>query len=273
MTISLEEAYISRNGNRGESTSYDLVYYTFGETNEITAEEYVLANIPATYRGYNYRTIAQEQITDSVYKWTVNYGSVGQQVTVGLPTLAFNIGGGTSHITNSIGYTTYNDGSVITSPIDCKGAIGIELSDDKSKARVRGVDIYAPVLEYSYAQQFENADITDSYIDGLFATIGMNNDTFYGRPAGSVLFKGAHGTKKGSDKWELTFDFAYSPNGINIPVGGITVAFKRGWDYLDVMYVAQGRSADGIRLLVPGQATVHQVYPLTDFSALGIGTY
>ena len=273
MAISMSEAFISRNGSRGEITSYDLVYYTFGESNAVTAETYALANTPATYSGYNKRTIAGEQIVTDCYKWTVNYGSGSQQVTVGLPTLAFNVGGGTVHITNSIANSRYRDSSLIPNDINFGGAIGVELNDDGTKARISGVDVFAPVLEYPYGMEFLNADVTTTYIDGVFATIGMNNATFYGRPAGSVLFKGCHGTKKGADKWELTFDFAYSPNGTSIPVGGITVASKRGWDYLDVLYKPNGRDAStNIRIMSPAMATVHQVYPLTDFSALGIGT-
>lgn len=272
MTISMEEAYLSRDGQRGESTAYDLTYYTFGEADEVLAEEYVLANKPDTYKGYAFRTLSQKQVSDTVYMWTLNYGSAGQQITVGIPTLSFNVGGGSTHITNSIANTRYRDTSLLADDMDFKGAIGVEINESGS-ARVRGVEIFAPVLEYSYAIQFENADITDSYIDAVFNTVGMNDAEFYGRPAGSVLFKGCRGTRKGSEKWELTFDFAYSPNGIDVPVGGITVSSKRGWDYLDVLYVSNGDRVNGLRLMLPGQATVHQVYPLTNFANLGIGTF
>ena len=268
----MEEAYLSRDGQRGESTSFDVIYYTFGESDELVAADYVIANKPATYNGYNFRTLSHTQVSDTVYVWTLNYGSAAQQITVGLPTLSFHIGGGSSHITNSLNNTRYRDASLLPDDMDFRGAIGVEISES-GNARVRGIEVHAPVLEYSYAIQFENSDITDSYIDAVFNTVGMNDADFYGRPAGSVLFKGCHGTRKGSDKWELTFDFAYSPNGIDIPVGGITVSTKRGWDYLDVLYVANGNRVNGLRVMLPGQATVHQVYPLTNFANLGIGTF
>ena len=274
MTISMSEAYLSRNGQKGEQTSYDLIYYTFGEPNEITAETYVLQNKPATYNGYNFRTYSREQVVVDVYKWTLNYGSPGQQTTTGTATLNFNIGGGTQHITNSIANSRYRDTSLVTNDMDFGGTIGVELNDDGTKARVRGVEVYVPVLEYSYAEQFLNSDVTDSFIGNIYSVCGgMNNAPFYGRPAGSVLFKGCHGSKKGSEKWEITFDFAYSPNATNLSVGGITVTSKRGWDYLDVLYVAKPTRVNGMRVMLPGQATVHQVYPLVDFSLLGIGTH
>ena len=220
MTISMSEAYLSRDGQRGEQPSYDLIFYTFDEPDEFAAEAYVLANIPPTYKGYNYRTLTQKQINDKTYCWTANYGSAGQQITVGLPTLSFNIGGGTQHITNSIANTRYRDASLLANDMDFGGTIGVEI-DASGKCRVRGVEVYEPVLEYSYAIQFENSDITEAYIDQLYDCVGINDAPFYRRPAGSVLFKGCHGTKKGSDKWELTFDFAYSPNAVNLIVGKV----------------------------------------------------
>jgi hypothetical protein len=273
MTIAISEAYISRGGTRGEATSYDLVYYSMNETDETLAQAAVLAAIPASYDGFPFRTLAREQLLDHLWKWTANYGSPGNQVTTERPTLSFNVGGGTSHITNSIRNQRYRDPTLVPQDIDYKGAIGVELNDDGSKARVRGVEVFTPLLEYSYSQQFENADVTEAYIDGLFSIAGtVNSIPFYGRPAASVLFKQARGSKKGSDKWEISFDFCYSPNMSSFNVGSINVQQKDGWDYLDVLYVSAGRTAKGIRIMQPGMATVHKVYPDGDFTLLGIGT-
>lgn len=270
MAISMSEAYLSRDGTRGEQTSYDLVYYTFDETNEVTAEAYLLANIPQTYRGYNYRTVAQKQITESVYMWTVNYGSVGQQIQPGVATLAFRAGGGTVHVTNSISNRRYRDSNLVPKDVDYQGAIGVELNDDGSKARVRGVDVYAPVLEYSYAEEFLNNVVTTAFIDNIYSLCGkVNSGPFFGRPAKSVLFMGAQGSKKGNEKWEIRYDFAYSPNVASLRVGGINVGAKDGWEYLDVLYVPNGRT-NNLRVLAPGMATVHQVYESGDFSLLGL---
>ncbi len=270
MTISMSEAYLSRDGSRGEQSSYDLIYYTFDEADEIVAEAYVIANIPKTYKTYNYRTIAQKQITATVYQWTVNYGAAGQQVQPGVATLSFKAGGGTVHTTNSINNRRYRDQALVPKDMDFQGAIGVELNDDGSKARVRGVEVYAPVLEYSYGEEFLNHIVTTQFIDNIYSLCGkVNSAPFFGRPPLSVLFMGAQGAKKGSEKWEIRYDFAYSENVSSLRVGSITTGPKAGWEYLDVLYVPNGRT-NNLRLLVPGQATIHQVYYPGDFNLLGL---
>ena len=273
MTIQISEATISRAGSRGESTSYDLIYYSMYEFDETVAQAAVLAAIPTDYSGFPFRTLAREQILPDLWKWTANYGSPGNQVTTERPVLSFSIGGGSSHVTNSISNQRYRDPSLVPQDINFKGAIGVELNDDGTKARVRGVEVFTPSLDYSYAQQFENADVTQAFIDGVNSVCGtVNSANFYGREAGSVLFRGARGGKKGSEKWEISYDFSYSPNLSAFSVGSITVSAKDGWDYLDVLYVKSGRTAKGIPILQPGMATVHKVYPDGDFTLLGIGS-
>lgn len=274
MTIAISEAYISRGGTSGESVSYDLVYYSMYETDEAVAESAVRAVLPSAYLGFAMRSINREQLLDHLWKWTANYSN---QDTTDKPTLSFNVGGGTSHITNSISNTRYREPRLVSADVDYGGAIGVELNDDGSKARVRGVEVFTPLLEYSYSQQFKSEYITDAYVDGVFSVAGtVNSQPFYGRPAGSVLFKQARGSKKGSENWEISFDFCYSPNQSAFNVGSVSVQYKGGWDYLDVLYVPAGRSrtsaGSGVRIMQPGMVTVHKVYYDGDFTRLGIGT-
>lgn len=283
MAISLEEAYVSREGQRGQTgSSFDVAYYTFGEPDEVVAEAYVLANGPKTYRDLPLMDISHEQVTSSCYKWKMTFGVNLTGSQPGSPAvLQFQVGGGTIHITNSLSKTDYgNTTSDFTGqgfPMDFKGAIGVELNSDKTKARVRGVDVYAPILEYSYVKQFDAEEITDTYIGQIYdlAQTPVNDDEFYGRPAGSVLFRGCRGSSKGEDIWELTFDFSYSPNTTDLQVGDITGIEKLGWQYLDVIYAPPNisRTVSGTQILRPAQVTVHTVYDSGDFSTLGIGTF
>jgi len=63
----------------------------------------------------------------------------------------------------------------------------------------------------------------------LFILTGrVNQAAFKGFAAGEVLFLGASGSKRGDGDWEITFNYAASPNVTNLPVGSITVASKKG---------------------------------------------
>jgi hypothetical protein len=275
MSITMEETFKSRDGQAGyQGNSFDATYYTFGETDEAVALDYVKNNIPVAYQGFPLRTIDREQVTDSVYKFKANYGANVNNMTEETPILEFNVGGGTVHITNSFSKTDYVNASVLPGGvIDNKGAIGVEYDGSMNPRRVRGVEVYAASADYSYGKIFDVSDVTDAYIAGIYdlSQNPVNNATFFGRPAGSVLFRGARGTWKGSDKWEIRFDFSFSPNVTGLSVGGITGVNKTGWQYLDVIYKEGARTTDGMPVMVPAQATVHTVYNSGDFSVLGIG--
>lgn len=278
MTAAVSEGYLSRDGVAGQSDSRELIYYSFNEADESAAAAAVAAVAPATYDGMPGVNVARKQITETVYQWTLTYGVDQKQTQPSNPsasefntTLSFNIVGGTVHLTNSEtgDYTTYvisgND------EIDFKGAIGV---DPRGKT-IRGVDAFAPVLDYSYATQFANAVVTNDYIDDVFELTGKTNIAeFYGRPAGSVLFKGARGSRKGRNNWELSFEFAYSKNRTGIVIGEIDPFDKLGWEYMDVFYSASDSITVGgvsIPLLRPLQVTIHEIYHPGDFDLLLIG--
>jgi len=86
---------------------------------------------------------------------------------------------------------------------------------------------------------------------------------------GEVLFLGASGSPRGDDSWEITLRFAASPNATDIPVGGITVPGKKGWEYLWVQYKdAKDTNAKCI-VKKPKRVIVDRVYDAGDFSLLG----
>ena len=63
-----------------------------------------------------------------------------------------------------------------------------------------------------------------------------------------------------------------SPNRTNIVIGEITVASKKGWEYLWVRYADAEDAAAKAIVKVPVAAYVEKVYEEGDFAALGIGT-
>lgn len=271
----MKEAYDSRNGGMGQSNAFDLVYFVMYDDltflDELVATDYALANKPLSYKGLDYLSYKIKQVVLGMYEFTLNYGTNQYQTTTGTSSLQFTVGGGSIRVTNSLSHTNYRHATLVDAAMDFKGAVGVELSGNSGQVRVNGVDVFAPILEYSYQSLFENDVVTDSYVETIFNLCGrINNAPFNNRAAGTVLFKGAHGSRKGDDKWEISFDFAYSPNASNLAIGDITVTTKKGWDYLDVIYVPNGKDSKGFQNLVPGMATVHKVYPDGNFNLLGI---
>jgi len=148
-----------------------------------------------------------------------------------------------------------------------KGAIGV------THDNVEGVDIAIPVYNFSETHYIDDALVTPAYRGTLFSLTGKtNNAAFKGCAAGECLFLGASGSKRGEEDWEITFRFAASPNRTNITVGDITVASKKGWEYLWVRYADAEDATAKALVKLPVAAYVEKVYEEGDFSQLGIGT-
>lgn len=154
-----------------------------------------------------------------------------------------------------------------TEPEDFKGAINVQ------DGRVEGVDIIVPESTFSETHWIDDSTMTAAYQRTIQNIVGTVNDaSFKGRAAGEVLFLGASGTKRGSDDWEVTFKFAYSPNVTNLSVGDLTVSSKAGWNYLWVYYEQVKETETGGGVTQPKWAYVERVYNTSSFGSLGIGT-
>ena len=94
---------------------------------------------------------------------------------------------------------------------------------------------------------------------------------------GECLFLGASGSRRQQGQnpndgdWEITFKFAASPNAVNLQIGTITVASKKGWEYLWVRYEDAEDDAASMLVKKPVAAYVEKVYEDADFAVLGLG--
>jgi hypothetical protein len=120
--------------------------------------------------------------------------------------------------------------------------------------------------------------MTSEYVGYLFTLTGKTNNasvsiTVNGLTlsfaTGELLFLGASGSARGDDSWEVTFRFAASPNATDIPVGGITVPAKGGWEYLWVQYKDAKDAGANCVLKKPKRVVVDRVYDSGDLSLLG----
>jgi hypothetical protein len=154
---------------------------------------------------------------------------------------AFDTGGGTQHITQSLANVARYAPPGQTAP-NFKGAIGVTADS------VEGVDITVPVYQFSETHYIDDAYVTPAYKGTLFAS----------------------GQKRGGGDWEINYRFAASPNVTGLAVGDIAGISKKGFEYLWVRYADAEDSAARTLVKRPIAAYVEQVYPYGDLNALGI---
>jgi hypothetical protein len=226
----------------------------------------LVAQAPAAWNGLVRKTCRVEPVGDgsSYCTGTVTYGGAtgSRQAGGDSKSLSFDTTGGTQHITQAKEHisTTYYEGDT---PPDFQGAIGV--TDDS----VEGCDITVPVFSFSVTKYMSKAAMTAEYVGYLFTLTGKTNSaqvsiTVNGLTlsfaVGELLFLGASGSARGDDSWEVTFRFAASPNATDIPVGGITVPAKGGWEYLWVQYKDAKDAGANCVLKKPKRVIVDRVY-------------
>jgi len=271
-SLVFEELVESRKVSSGENPKIELVYRLAGTSDEALALSTADASVPATY-GSAPTLVKQVVSVEPVWVDTVNdegewrvtatYGEL-EPTEVGGSSYNFDTGGGTTHITHSKSTEhSYKAGG--GTPPDHKNAIGW------TPDGIEGTDIVTPVFNFSETHIIDDADVDAAYKLALFAATGKtNNATFKGFATGEVLFLGASGSKRGNDSWEITFNFAASPNETGLEIGDITGIAKDGWEYVWVRF--EKDTDQNSRIERPEAAYVEKVYDSADFSTLGIGT-
>ena len=257
---------ISAGGGNNTAT---LRYIIQGTDDEAVALDALKTTAPTTFDGLLRRSWKVEPVGDGSEWWegSVEYGGASTQKDVGCSSYAFEIGGGTQHITQAKAHVASYALPGKTAP-DFGGAIGV------THDGVEGCDIDIPVYNFSETHYKAGTFVDGTYKATLFA-IGcnpVNNASFRGFAAGEVRFLGASGSQRGDESWELTFRFAALPNVTGLVVGDITGIAKKGWEYMWVRY--EDAEDSGSKTLVKKPTSVHveQVYGTSNFSGLGIGT-
>ena len=134
-----------------------------------------------------------------------------------------------------------------------------------------GLDQLHTVPVYTWSETHYLADAAVNKAAYYALTGKTNNAGWNGYAAGEVLFLGASGSKRGDSDWEITFRFAASPNRANFSVGGITVASKKGWEYMWVRYQDSDDAAAKMIIKKPVAVYIEKVYEEGSFASLGIG--
>ncbi|MBX3378373.1 MAG: hypothetical protein KF678_15370 [Phycisphaeraceae bacterium] len=246
------------------------------ETAVIAAVE---AEAPASYLGFSRGDVSATEIgfddagDASVWDVEVPYGRTGGTLIpppTGTVVWSGTTAGGTQHITSGLAPgSTFTDPSVSTLPADWGLAIGA------TKDGIAGIDITVPVdafraTKYIAAASWPALRAVIKAITGTVNDDAWNADgeTFQ---AGEVLFLGATWAKRTEvdpPDYEVTFEFAASPNVVDLDIGGILDIDKEGWDYLDLTY--EDKEDEGFMVKKPIIATIHKVYRRANFGTLGL---
>lgn len=256
----------------GDADNAELLYVVLGTASDADARDALEDAAPATHNGLTRRRVHVEPIhvvaddADAcMWDGLVRYARVGSTLPeTGESVYSFDTGGGTQHVACALEHIQSYPAPGRTAP-NHQGAIGV------TQQGVEGVDIIVPVYHFSETHYLAAGVVDQAYKLVLFGLTGTVNDgAFRGFAAGEVLFLGASGSKRSDADWEVTFRFAASPNRTNFSVGPITVASKKGWEYL---WIEDEETVDDAADRIvhrPLAAHVERVYDDGDFSGLGI---
>lgn len=273
MPVSAAEKNDSPSFSDGDSPRPRRLYTISGTTDYATAVSQMLSVSPATFptslgdlarRTWGVDPNGASDLWDGF----VEYGQPGDISPVtGDAVFSFDTGGGTQHITQSRESRGVYPAVIAPS----NGAINVNFGPNPT---VEGTDIIVPVYKFSEVHYLDDAVVTAAYRGVVFNLTGqVNNASFKGCAAGECLFMGASGSKRGRGDWEITFNFAASPNKTDwTPFTGFTGVSKKGWEYMWVRYVDDKDAASHMYVKKPFGIYIERVYDEGDFSQLGIGT-
>jgi len=269
MPLTAEEKFESRLVTTGNNPSAELRYVIRGTNDDVQARAALAAASLATFNlngnGLFFLprdSLSIEPVGDQLWEGVARYSNSAPQTDESV--FAFDTGGGTQHITQSLQTVGTYAPSGRVAP-NFKGAIGVTADS------VEGVDITVPVYQFSETHYLDDALVTPAYKGTLFFLTGrVNSAPFKGFAPGECLFLGASGSKRGSGDWEINYRFATSPNVNGLAVGDIVGISKKGFEYLWVRYADAEDSAAKALVKRPIAAYVEQVYPYGDLSLLGI---
>jgi hypothetical protein len=256
----------------GDNPGHDLVYLAYGYANEVDAETAVLTAAPSTFNGDQQQAAETEEKGGGAWEVTISYASTGKKLPetpTGSSETSFDMTGGSVLVkTSPIGASPsiYPAGAP-----GVGGAIGVTFDGDR--VSIAGVEIAAPQFNYVETHFIAAATVTQAYINALHLLIAkVNNATWKGFAAGSVLFLGARGSRRGVDDWRIEFLFRVIPNVTGLAIGGITGIAKTGHQALWVDWIEDEDLVNNQITTKARRVFVETVYASANFASLGIGS-
>lgn len=258
MAAYIAERFDSRALADGDSPRFDLLFVIRDTDDEQEALGLVQSAAPASYENLDLANISVEPQGGQVW-----FGSARYELEDLGGDYEFDTSGGSQRLATSLATLSRVALPGYTAP-DYGGAINVDGD------RVEGVDITIPVFSFSETRYVPRSFLSDTRRQQLFRLTGrVNDDEWKGFAKGEVLFLGASGQRRGSERWTVTYKFAASPNVVNEPLGdGGLLVTKEGWEHVWVRFENDVNSNRLVK--IPVAFYVERVYPYGDFDNLGI---
>jgi hypothetical protein len=242
--------------------------------------DWLTANSPTTIAGLARGgfTLEEDGEIEDQFEAEVQYGvsTPAPPATGGTMEYRFNFQAHGAHIYQSLETLLYctplgcdADPEVVEAP-NHHGALNV--IRDGGPLHAEGFQIEPPAETFTLAYYPVNATVSGAYQLLVESLCGLvNNATFRGRPAGSLMLVRCTGGIRTGDDWSIDFGFGYVANDTNIPVGDeIIVTTKDG---LDLLWPFYGDAVDGVAnslVKQPVAAYVERVWRRGDFNTLAL---
>ena len=254
----------------GEFTQVEVPYVVFGTSEEEKALSAVHDEAPEEWEGLPIESLeissreGSEAFTVSViYKNRASSTSSSKEKEEDEPTVSFDCGGGTKHLTHSLSQ------ALIFGTKNAGGAIGWNGKSGAEMA-IAGVDVPTAQLRETYTKVMRLSKITTSYKRSVASLVGkVNSGAFKGWNAGEVMFLGMSYSAPGkkSTKVTVTFNFAIQPNESDAKVCGKSIS-KKGFEY--AWALSKTSAEEGVPKAEVEAIYVDQVCEYVSFSVLGL---
>lgn len=203
----------------------------------------------------------------AVYASSSTDGDDGYDETT--PTMSFDCGGGTKHVTHCISQTIAYPPSGGKNPGNMVGWNG----NGGDACQIDGVDIPTAQLRETYTRVMNRSALTNSYKRTVAALVGkVNADSFKGWSAGEVMFLGMSysAPTKGKEKVVVTYNFSIQPNETNVTVAGHEIGNVAGYDYVWTIAKTDVNSSTNAPEAKVEGVYVAQVCERASFGGLGL---
>lgn len=293
---------IELHGSRTPSRSIDggevrFLYFIFGEPDEATAYDLVLANSPGEWYGYTRREIDMGErptlgqwfpiVTYQIPEFTnidplpftgdpgdgtpgSGTGSPSSPSSAAPPDgeliqgVSFAVGTETQRVFRSFA-TVSAVGLSGATPPDFGKLIGVS-PDDK----LEGVDV--PVAVSSFRRRAVLKNVTQKYFRNLQKVVGKTNEVdWWGYPAESLYLAGVTGTQRNESEFELEFEFHFrEPKDAETIRTGLTIPARAGWHHVWTYNREEVDTTANIKIIAPVAVYVERILGVANFSYLGI---
>jgi len=248
----------------------ELTYAIWGSNSLDACRTYITENnlAPLFYDGLVYDRLSWVHKAKDFWRFTSHYvhpdkKDNNRQLSVGEYTWGFDTMGEDTTRFVSLATTAY--AKTGETARDFKGAINVTTDG------VEGVEVGVSGLKLWIRKRQKRTFISLDYVK-LLSDMSQhwNNAPFLGFEAGELRFTNATGQEATDSDPEITYNFIASPNVTDLTVGDITVAEKRGHDYLWCFFENIEDDSAKATVQQPKSAYVEQVYYSADFAKFGI---